>query len=626
MARRQTIKDHILETNLYNSRTLVVTVFVFLLLLSLVARMLYLQVYRHQDLQTLSNQNRIKVTPIAPNRGLIYDRNGVILAENRLIFSLELIPEKIKDLDSILSELQLIIPSITDDDIDLFHQSRKHRRGFDQTSLINGLTEIEQSLFAVNQYRFPGVSVEARLSRYYPFSETMVHSLGYVGRINERDLTTIDKQNYRATRNIGKVGLEKFYEKRLHGTIGYQEVETDVRGKVLRVLNRKDPIPGEDIQLNIDSRLQMEVTRLLSGKKGSVIAVDPNNGAILSLVSSPAYDPNEFVTGISSKAYSMLLNSEDRPLFNRALRGQYSPGSTIKPMLGLLALEAGVISPGSKIWDKGYFQLEDKERRYRDWKKEGHGWVNLTRAIIHSCDTYYYEMALKLGIDRIYDGMSTFGFGQLTEIDMGEEVPALMPSRGWKLADRNQPWYPGETVIIGIGQGYWNVTPLQLVSAISVMGNGGIRHRLHLANAIGMRDNLQPIENAPMEQQIFQFQQQNMDLVKKAMRGVNSPGGTAYAAFRTAAFTSAGKSGTVQLTTIAQDEEYDETKIVEKHRDNALFVAFAPYENPKIAVAVIVENAGGGSSNAAPIARKVMEFYLQQENIDNARVSTQSRP
>ena len=623
MTRRLTIKDHIHEARLYNSRTLMIAMMIFILLVLLIGRILYLQVNLHQDLQTLSNQNRIKVIPIAPNRGLIYDRNGVILAQNRSVFSLELTPEKIKDLDLTLKQLQAILPIISEDNIELFHKSRQHQNHFDQTMLISDLSETDRALFAVNQHRFPGVSVEARLLRYYPFGETMVHTLGYVGRINERELSAIDSINYRATHHIGKVGLEKFYEEILHGSVGYQEVETDVRGRVLRVISRKSPIAGEDIRLNIDSRLQLEATRLLTGKKGVIISIDPNTGSVLSLVSTPAYDPNAFVNGISSIAYSKLLKSRHRPLFNRALRGQYSPGSTIKPMLGLLALETGVITAATRIWDQGFFQLEDKEHRYRDWKPEGHEWVNLTRAIIHSCDTFFYEVALKLGIDRIYDGMSSFGFGQLTNIDMGEEVPALMPSRGWKIADRNQPWYPGETVIIGIGQGYWNVTPLQLVSAVAVMANGGKYNNLSLVNAIGSKDNMQPVELVPSERQLFGFKQQNMDLIRKAMRGVNAPGGTAYEAFRTASFTSAGKSGTVQLISTAQDEEYDEEKTAIKNRDNALFIAFAPFDNPQIAVAVVIENAGGGSSNAAPIARKVMEFYLQQENIENARINTQ---
>ncbi len=618
MPRRLNIKDHIRETNLFNTRTVVVVFIVICLMIILVVRMLYLQVSRHQDLQTQSNQNRIKVIPIAPNRGLIYDRNGVILAENRPLFSLEIIPEKINDIDKTLTEIQAILPIITDDDIKLFKKSAKHQRRFKKLTLKAGLSETDRAIFAVNQHRFPGVSSEAGLFRYYPFGEIMVHALGYVGRINERELASIDNNNYRATRHIGKVGLEKFYENRLHGVIGYQEVETDATGKVLRVLKRKDPIPGEDLKLHLDSRLQLEATRLLAGKRGVVIAIDPQTGAVLSLVSTPAYDPNEFVGGISSIAYKKLLNSRDRPLFNRALRGQYSPGSTIKPMLGLLALEKGIITSATKLWDKGYFQLEGKQRHYRDWEIKGHGWVNITRAIIKSCDTFFYELALKLGIDEIYDGMRSFGFGQTTKIDIGEEVPALLPSRGWKRADRNLPWYPGETVIIGIGQGYWNVTPLQLASAVGTMANGGVRHNLSLADSIGFRANMQPIEEAKPPEQLFPFEAKNMKLIRNAMRGVNAPGGTAYSAFRTAHFTSAGKSGTVQLIGTAQDEEYDETTIAKEHRDNALFIAFAPFKKPQIAVAVVAENQGGGSTNAGPIARKVMEFYLIQENAKNA--------
>jgi len=519
---RQTIKDHIRESNLFNSRIVAVSVIVIVMIFILIGRMVYLQINQHQDLQTRSNQNRIKVIPIAPNRGLIFDRNGIILAENRLDFSLEIIPEKIKDLDSLLAELQSILPIISDDDVIQFHKSRRTRKRFDSTILVSGLTETERALFAVNQYRFDGVSIQSRLTRFYPFGEHFVHSVGYVGRINERDLLTIDQNNYLATRHIGKLGLEKYYESVLHGTIGYQEVETDVRGRVIRVLNNQPPIPGKDIILNLDSQLQIEVARLMKGKRGAVVTVVPDTGAVLSIVSVPSYDPNPFVTGISRKAYSKLLNSDQRPLFNRALRGQYSPGSTVKPMLGLLALEEGIIEPASRIWDQGFFQIEGNDHRYRDWLKRGHGWVNLTRAIIHSCDTFFYGVALKLGIDRISDAMTMFGFGELTNIDMGEEVPALMPSRGWKRAMKNQPWYPGETVIIGIGQGYWNTTPLQLASAVAVMANGGTRYDFRLARSIGMRNAMKPVNDTSRQHEIFNFSKKNMDLLRNAMRGVQA--------------------------------------------------------------------------------------------------------
>jgi penicillin-binding protein 2 len=621
---RHNIKDHIRETNIYNSRTLVVFILVLTALITLGARTAYLQIYMHDDLQTLSNQNRIKLTPLAPNRGVIYDRNGVILAENRPVLSLKIIPEKVKNLEQTLTELQQILPQIDDEQIERFNENRKQHRQFEQVTLLSDLDESSRAQFAVNQYRFPGVSIEAELIRHYPFGEELVHALGYVGRINERELARVDPVNYRATRHIGKVGIEKFYEDILHGTIGYQEVETDVQGRVVRVLRQQAPVPGVDLHLAIDSQLQREAMRLLEGKRGVVIAMDPNTGSVLSMVSMPSYDPNAFVQGISSKAYNKLLNSPDRPLFNRAIRGQYSPGSTIKPMLGLLAMEQGVIIPSKKIWDQGYFQLEGNERKYRDWKKEGHGWVDLADAIVHSCDTYFYDMALKLGIDKIQPAMESFGFGTLTNIDMGEEVPALMPSRQWKRTERDMPWFPGETVIIGIGQGYWNVTPIQLTQAVAVMANSGEHYQPRMVEAVTEQEQTEsmPIVNA---EPIFDFKPSNMEYIRRAMKGVNTYGGTAFEAFKGAPFTSAGKSGTVQLASIAQDEEYDEEKVDERLRDNALFVAFAPYDKPKIVVTVLVENAGGGSSQAAPIARQLMEFYLTKEASD-VRVSAQLNP
>lgn len=615
MVPRQTIKNHIHETNLYRNRAVIVSIIIVIMLGVLLGRVAYLQLVKFADYQTLSNQNRIKVEPLAPNRGRIYDRNGVILAENRLVFSLEVIPDKARNLDDTLYKLQSLLNTITSDHVEAFKTRLKSSRRFESIPLLTGLTDTDKAIIAVNQHQLPGVTIQARLQRYYPFGETMVHMLGYVGRINERELATIDEDNYRATRHIGKVGLEKFYEDKLHGTIGYQEVETDVRGRVLRILDRKDPIPGNDLYLHVDSQLQLEARRLLADKRGVVIAVDPNNGGVLALVSTPGYDPNPFVSGISSKAYQKLLNSSDRPLFNRALRGQYSPGSTIKPMLGLLALEQGVVTPETKYWDEGYFQLEGDDHRYRDWRPEGRGWVTMASAIWDSCDTYFYDLAVKLGIDRISEGMQYFGFGDYTNIDMGEEVPALMPDRGWKQANQNVPWFPGETVIIGIGQGYWTSTSLQLASATAAIANGGWRLNLSLGKTIGHSGDQRPLQTDDTRRPIFPFAEENMALIQKAMRSVNQYRGTAFDAFRGAKFTSAGKSGTAQVKSIGQDEEYDEETVEERFRDNALFVAYAPFEEPTIAVVVIVENViGGGSSVAAPIARQILEYHLQTNN------------
>lgn len=616
MAKRQTIKNHIQETNLYRSRSLVVSLIIIFMLFILLARVGYLQVLMYQDYRTLSNQNRIKIVPLPPNRGLIYDRNNVILAENRSVFSLEIIPERVKNIDLVLEDIQQVLTKITDDHIDDFKQRLKSSRRFEQVTLFSGLDDIDKALIAVNLYKYPGVSIEARIQRYYPFGETMVHMLGYVGRINDRELATIDSDNYRATRHIGKVGLEKFYEDQLHGKIGYQEIETDVRGRVLRVLKRKDPVPGKDLYLNIDSRLQLEASRLMSNKRGVIVATDPNNGHVLALVSAPGYDPNPFVSGISTTAYNKLLASPDRPLFNRALRGQYAPASTVKPMLGLLGLEKGIVSASTRIWDIGYFQLKEGERRYRDWRPEGHGWVTMKTAIRDSCDTYFYEMALNLGIDNISKGMETFGFGDYTGIDMGEEVPALMPNRGWKQATENMPWFPGETVIIGIGQGYWTATPLQIVNATAAIANDGYIYPLSIAYAMGNDGVKEALSIDTLKHPVFNFKPENMQLIQDGMRSVNQFRGSAFGAFKGANFTSAGKSGTAQLATIAQDEEYDEEKVAERLRDNALFVAYAPFEKPQITVAVIAENLGGGSRHAAPLARQILEYYLELNDKD----------
>jgi len=616
MAKRQTIKNHIQETNLYRSRSLVVSLIIIFMLFILLARVGYLQVLMYQDYRTLSNQNRIKIVPLPPNRGLIYDRNNVILAENRSVFSLEIIPERVKNIDLVLEDIQQVLTKITDDHIDDFKQRLKSSRRFEQVTLFSGLDDIDKALIAVNLHKYPGVSIEARIQRYYPFGETMVHMLGYVGRINDRELATIDSDNYRATRHIGKVGLEKFYEDQLHGKIGYQEIETDVRGRVLRVLKRKDPVPGKDLYLNIDSRLQLEASRLMSNKRGVIVATDPNNGHVLALVSAPGYDPNPFVSGISTTAYNKLLASPDRPLFNRALRGQYAPASTVKPMLGLLGLEKGIVSASTRIWDIGYFQLKEGERRYRDWRPEGHGWVTMKTAIRDSCDTYFYEMALNLGIDNISKGMETFGFGDYTGIDMGEEVPALMPNRGWKQATENMPWFPGETVIIGIGQGYWTATPLQIVNATAAIANDGYIYPLSIAYAMGNDGVKEALSIDTLKHPVFNFKPENMQLIQDGMRSVNQFRGSAFGAFKGANFTSAGKSGTAQLATIAQDEEYDEEKVAERLRDNALFVAYAPFEKPQITVAVIAENLGGGSRHAAPLARQILEYYLELNDKD----------
>ena len=611
LTNKHSFKDHYNERQLLIRRSIIAFGFVVLMLLALVARSWYLQVVRYDDYQTRSNDNRISVEPIAPKRGLIYDRNGVLLAENRSVYSLEIVPEKvgnIKQTLDLLIELSLIEPKHKEK----FLKDLRGQRRFKSISVKTRLTEKEVALFSVDAHRFPGVSVEARLVRYYPFGENFVHALGYVGRINDRELARIDQANYKATRHIGKVGLEKFYEDKLHGTIGFRQIEKDVQGRVIgKPLFEKPPVPGKNIRLSLDVDLQKKANQAMIGHRGSIVAIDPRNGDVLALVSTPGYEPNDFVTGISSAKYQALLESEDQPLFNRALRGLYSPGSTIKPHLGWIGLEEGVITPEFSIKDPGFWILPTEEKRVvRDWKVGGHGnKVNLRLAIVQSCDPYFYDLAYRMGIDTISRNMVNFGFGQYTGIDMGEELAGNMPSREWKRKERKLPWFPGDTVNIGIGQGFWVATPLQLANAIAQLGIGGNRYQLRLMTGIQNGQDWQATESIIAEKQANFSNNKNLDVVRKSMRQVNKVGGSAFEAFKTADYESAGKTGTVQVS--SQDKDYDADKVARRFRDNAVYVGFAPYENPEFALAVVLENVkGGGSTEAAPVARQVFdEFY-----------------
>jgi len=605
-------KDHFRERGLLIRRSLTAFALVVVSMLILLARAWYLQVVRYEDFATRSNDNRISVEPIAPKRGLIFDRNGVLLAENRSIYSLEVIPEKVNDMDATLSGL-MQLGILDQEKRAAFEEKLKAVRRFKSVIVKAKLSEQEVALFAVNQHRFPGVSVEARLVRYYPHGETAVHALGYVGRINERELARIDAANYKATRHIGKVGLEKYYEYLLHGRVGYRQVETNAQGRIEQILSETPPVPGANIRLTLDLALQKAAEKAVEGFRAAVVAIDPRNGEVLALVSKPGYNPNAFVTGISSRDYIALLNSPDKPLFNRALRGTYSPGSTIKPMLGWLGLHHGIVTEKTIIDDPGYWVIPTEEQRvFRDHVAWGHGKVNLHSAIVQSCDPYFYDMAFKLGIDKISAGMYQFGFGHNTGIDMGEEVPGIMPSREWKRDTRGLPWFPGETVITGIGQGYWNATPLQLANATAQLAVGGQRYRPHLLLAIqNPGEEWQIRVPEPAIDRVDFDNPRHLAAVHKAMRDVNrEPYGTARKSFRGAPYSSAGKTGTVQLKSLAEGEEYDASKIDERLRDNAMYVGFAPADKPRIAIAVVVENAGHGGESAAPVARKVFDAFL----------------
>ncbi|MDF3931434.1 penicillin-binding protein 2 [Pseudomonas citronellolis] len=605
------LKDHEKDARLVRRRVIVGAVAVFLLALVLVARMYHLQVTQYEYHSTLSENNRVHVQPIPPNRGLIYDRNGVLIADNRPSFSLTVTRERTENLKQEMDALVDIL-GLTEEDKAIFEKRMKQgRRPFEPVPIMFELSEEQIARIAVNQYRLPGIDVTAQFVRHYPLGEHFAHSVGYVGRINEPELKVLDPVNYAGTHHIGKTGVEKFYEADLHGTVGYEEVETNARGRVLRVLKRTDPIPGKDIVLSIDSKLQAKAEEALGGRRGAIVAIQPSTGEVLAMVSQPSYDPNLFVTGISFKDYSALRDSLDRPLYNRVLRGLYPPGSTVKPAVAIAGLDAGATTPSSRVFDPGYYQLPNYDHKYRNWNHSGEGWVNLETAIMRSNDTYFYDLAHKLGIDRLHDYMSRFGFGQRVSLDMYGEAPGLMPSREWKRATRRQVWFPGETLILGIGQGYMQATPLQLAQMTALIANHGKWIRPHLARTI---DGQKPVDPEPMPD-IDLREPGNWEMIDSDMQQVvHNARGTAHKVGAASVYRIAGKSGTAQVVAIKQNEKYDRSKLNERNRDHALFVGFAPADNPQIAISVMVENGESGSGVAAPVLKQVMDAWLLDEN------------
>jgi len=610
-----TLKDTEEESRLIRLRVYSAVVIIILLVMVLVARLFYLQVIRHDHFITLSQSNRVKVLPIAPIRGLIFSRDNVLLADNQPSFSLELIPEQIDNLDKTIGQLSRLI-DIDEDSISRFKKLRREKRRFESIPLKFNLSEGEVARFSVERHKIPGAKVIARPYRYYPEKSGLVHALGYVARIDEKDLQNIDESDYLGTTHIGKLGVEKAYEDILHGRVGHQQVEVNAQGRIIRVLERTPPEPGQNIYLTLDLSLQTAASKIMQGKRGSIVAMDPDNGDILAFVSSPAYDPNPFVNGIDSKSYKVLLSSRDTPLINRALNGKYPPGSTVKPFLGIAALMFGVRNTDEAIWCRGWYTLRGHDHRYRDWKKGGHGHVDLNYAIMQSCDIYFYTLAHDLGITKLNKALTNFGFGIKTGIDIGGESAALVPSIDWKRSALNQPWYPGETLIAGIGQGYVLATPLQLVTATAALANHGKRvlPRLvyKISDPISGESTLLPIATPTY---VVGYKQEHWDFVIQAMQDVvHGPRGTARRSGANAAYRFAGKTGTSQLFGIGQDVKYEKDKVPEHLRDHALFIAFAPLEAPKIALAIIVENGGSGSSTAAPIARKLLDHYLLDES------------
>ena len=629
--KRVSIRNHTAEANLFARRSFIAFIGVVIMILILFSNVYDLEVSSYEKYQTRSNSNRIKLLPVAPNRGLIYDRNGVLLAENKPIYSLEIVPEDVDNLEDTVKSISELL-DISDEKQEKFFKATNSRRRFKPIELHSRLSDQQVALFSVNQHKYPGAVIEARLKRYYPFADLTTHNLGYVARINRRDANKLEEQgkseNYAATREIGKLGLEKYYEDILHGTIGHQEVEINNQGRIIRTLDFTPPIPGKDLTLTLDIELQMIAKRALAGKRGAVVAIDPRDGGVLAMYSNPSYDGNLFVHGISSKNYKKLLGSKDLPLINRTVQG-YPPASTIKPFIAITGLEKEVITAESKIYDPGFFQLPNVERKFRDMRKGGHGWISLARAIEKSCNVFFYNLSYKLGISNISEMMDRFGFGEYTGIDIHEESRGILPSVGWKRARYNQPWYTGETLSVGIGQSYWTITPLQLAQATSILVNKGAVKTPHLLKATSQTLFVQNGEenSVTVEAQPYEIDERppialkdptNWSVVLDAMHStVQKVGATGYNAFKGHKYDAAGKTGSAQVASLAENEKYDATTTQEKKRDNAMFISFAPYDKPEIVVAVAIENVakGGGATNAAPVARQIMDQFFGNREI-----------
>jgi len=600
---------------MFVSRVIVSVIIMLILTGIVVGRLTQLQVFEYEYFSAQSQGNRIRVQPVPPTRGLIFDRNGKVLAENVPSYQLELTPEQAPDIDETLTRLAGLRLIDSENIDDLKELIASHRR-FDSIPIRQRLTDKEVAHFAWQRPRFPGVEIRARLTRNYPFGPAVTHALGYVGRINAREQRILDPTEYAGTAHIGKVSLERAYENELHGLVGHAEVLVNARGRAMQVLGGTQSRPGKDLILTLDIDAQLAASRALKGWRGAAVAIDPNSGEVLVFASAPSFDPNGISVGLTRHEFEALQTDPDRPLFNRALRGSYPPGSTVKPILALAGLSEAGLNPDRKRYCRGYYQLPGRTHRYRDWKRGGHGLVDMHDAIAESCDVYFYELAVELGIDRISDTLRQFGLGEMTGIDIGGEKAGLVPSREWKRSAfprrEDQTWFPGETVITGIGQGYLLVTPLQLAHATATIAARGERYRPTLVR--GVRDSsAREIEypGPAMMPPVKAHSDVQWDRIISAMNAVmQGEHGTARNVGRNAPFTMAGKSGTAQVFSVAQDEKYDTEEIAERMRDHALFIAFAPLEDPRIAVAVIIENGESGSRVAAPVARKILETYL----------------
>ena len=605
------------ELHYFRMRLLFIGVFVFVCFVALISRFVWLQIIKHDDYVLLADENRIDIVPVVPNRGLILDRNGIILARNYSAYTLEITPSKIRqDMDVLIDELALLI------DIQPKHRKRFRKlledsKSFESLPIRTRLTDEEVARFMAQRFRFPGVDIQARLFRQYPQGDSASHVIGYIGRISPKDADLIDDMedaaNYNGTDYIGKEGLEKSYEKILHGNTGFEEVEVSAGGRAVRTLSRTAPVSGKNLILSVDIELQKVIEEAFGERRGALVAIEPATGDVLAFVSKPTYDPNLFVEGIDQQSWTELNTSEDRPLLNRPLSGAYPPGSTYKPYMALAALELGKRTPSQAIADIGYFMFGG--HRFNDDKPGGHGMVDMYRSIVASCDPYYYMLANDLGVDTIHDFMKPFGFGQKTGIDLEHEKQGVLPSTTWKRNAYRKPaqqkWYAGETISLGIGQGYNTFTPLQMAHAIATLANNGVVMKPHLVKMTEDPQTRKHELTVPKESGRIPLKQENIDIIKRAMVGVmTDPSGTGYRVFHDAPYMAGGKTGTAQVVGLKKGEKYDAKKTAERQRDHSLFIAFAPADNPKIAMAIIVENGGFGSEAAAPIVRKALDYYL----------------
>ena len=610
------------EAYFFRRRLTIAAALVALGLVGLFVRFFYLQVVQHSHYQTLAETNRIAIVPIVPNRGVIRDRNGIVLAQSYSAYTLEIQPARVPNLEQTIDALAEIV-DVQPRDRKRFRKLIEESRNFESLPLRTRLTDNEVARFAVNRYRFPGVEIKARLFRQYPYGELASHAIGYIGRINDRDLARIDEwgesANYKGSDYIGKVGLELSYERELHGTTGVEEVEVDAGGRAVRTLSRVAPLSGNDLTLSLDIKLQEVAEAAFGSRRGALVALDPASGEVLALVSKPGYDPNLFVDGIDVANWELLNESPDKPLLNRPLRGAYPPGSTIKPFLALSALSSGRRTPAQTIVDPGFFQLPGATHRFRDDKPGGHGTVDMYKSIVASCDTYYYVLASETDIDDTYRFLSQLGFGRKTGIDIEGELTGVLPSREWKrqrfagkeYRDEHRKWYLGDSISAGIGQGYNAFTPVQLAHAMAIIANDGVAYTPRLVRSIrdvGTREvravDPQPAYTVPLKPE-------HLEVIKSALVGVGREG-TSAAAFVKAAYVSAGKTGTAQLYSL-KGEKYVAGRVDERLRDHAWYIAYAPADKPRIALAVLVENGGFGAQAAAPIARQVFDYYLTGE-------------